>query len=255
VLVLAGGGAAFGVLVWQLGPGAIAGMFERVGWVLLLVTGLYALHIMVRAITLWWCLPPASVTFGEVCRVRFAGEAVEVLTLTGPILAAPATGWMLKGHGLPVAGAYGSAVIEYALYTLTSAWMAGVSLSLLLARRAVPDVLRVPVAGLVLAVAACSAGFAFAAASGKGLVTPAVRALGYRIGPGEAVLLEGAIKLIGVVFFFIPGQIGANEGVYALLFVAVGLPATAGLTTALVRRMRSLVLAGIGVLVALGIGR
>jgi lysylphosphatidylglycerol synthase-like protein len=65
----------------------------------------------------------------------------------------------------------------------------------------------------------------------------------------DPLMIEGAVKPIGMVFFFIPGQVGASEGVYVALFRAAGLPAAAGLTLVLMRRMRSLLVAGTALLV------
>jgi len=65
-------------------------------------------------------------------------------------------------------------------------------------------------------------------------------------GFGDALLLESAGKFIAMAFFFIPGQIGASEGVNAVLFQAVGLPAVAGVGVALARRIRSALAAGAG---------
>lgn len=62
----------------------------------------------------------------------------------------------------------------------------------------------------------------------------------------DPLLIEGATKFTGLVFFFVPGQIGAAEGVYALVFKALGLQASAGFALALTRRLRSLLFAGIG---------
>jgi hypothetical protein len=58
-------------------------------------------------------------------------------------------------------------------------------------------------------------------------------------------VIEGAVKYIGLAFAFVPGQLGAAEGVYTFLTRVLGLSATAGLTLALVRRLRSVVAAGI----------
>jgi len=62
----------------------------------------------------------------------------------------------------------------------------------------------------------------------------------------HALIIEGGGKLIGLVFAFVPGQVGAAEGVYVLLARAVGAPAAVGLTLALVRRVRGLLVAAIG---------
>lgn len=59
-------------------------------------------------------------------------------------------------------------------------------------------------------------------------------------------VIEGAAKYISLAFAFVPGQVGAAEGVYAFLTGMLGLTTTAGLTLALVRRIRSLIAASIG---------
>ena len=59
-------------------------------------------------------------------------------------------------------------------------------------------------------------------------------------------LLEAVTKFIGILFFFIPAQIGASESVYAMAFGEVGLSAAAGFTLAFVRRLRSMLVAGVG---------
>jgi uncharacterized membrane protein YbhN (UPF0104 family) len=74
----------------------------------------------------------------------------------------------------------------------------------------------------------------------------ALSALGVHFSAQIPVVIEGGAKIIGVVFFFIPGQLGASEGVYAALARAVALPASIGLTLALVRRLRSVVVATAG---------
>jgi uncharacterized membrane protein YbhN (UPF0104 family) len=81
----------------------------------------------------------------------------------------------------------------------------------------------------------------------------ALTALGVPFSIHDPLIIEGGAKLIGLAFFFIPGQVGASESVYAVLVRAVGLSASVGLTLALVRRLRSLCVASAGLL-ALSIG-
>jgi hypothetical protein len=76
-----------------------------------------------------------------------------------------------------------------------------------------------------------------------------VAALGCSVSRSTPLIIEGGVKFIGIAFAFIPGQVGAFEGVYVFLATAVGLPAAAGLTLALVRRARSLVVAAGGLVV------
>jgi hypothetical protein len=71
-------------------------------------------------------------------------------------------------------------------------------------------------------------------------------ALGLSSGLGMAFIIEGAAKFVGLAFFFVPGQIGASEGAHTAIFKVLGLPAVAGFTVPLVRRIRSVIVAGIG---------
>lgn len=75
-----------------------------------------------------------------------------------------------------------------------------------------------------------------------------LRALELGAGLGTVVLIEGATKFIGLAFFFIPGQVGASEGAHTIVFEAVGLPAAAGFTVPFIRRIRSAVVAALGLL-------
>jgi hypothetical protein len=63
-----------------------------------------------------------------------------------------------------------------------------------------------------------------------------------------ALVIEGSMKGIDVAFLFVPMQMGVSEGGYALLFRTLGLAAASGVAVALVRRARSLVVAGLGVI-------
>jgi Lysylphosphatidylglycerol synthase TM region len=63
-----------------------------------------------------------------------------------------------------------------------------------------------------------------------------------------AFLLESATKFTGLAFFFIPGQIGASEGVNIVLFHALGFSGAAGVGVALARRVRSALAAAAGLL-------
>ena len=72
-----------------------------------------------------------------------------------------------------------------------------------------------------------------------------VAALGAHRSIGFAFVAEGAVKFIGTVFAFVPGQLGASEGSYVVIFRSLGLTDAVGLTVAVVRRLRSLLVAGI----------
>jgi glycosyltransferase 2 family protein len=304
-LLLAAGAIVLAALIRRVGASIIVDLLRRVGWGFLIVSLLYTAHLAVRSAALWRSLPAPTLSYLEVFRVRLAGEAVEMLTFTGPFLAEPTKGWLLTRAGAAGPDAFGAVAIEYLLYTLLSSWMAAGALTILLRRDALSASLRAPTIGLIAAIGVFTLGFLVAAATGIGLIVPAVRAAGAVVGRGRAeravgaiepvegvlvafmharpgrlaevialeaavhgllaleagtvlralalpfgwldpLIVEGGVKFISVVFFFVPGQIGASESVYTILFQALGFPAAAGLTLALVRRVRALVVAGAG---------
>jgi hypothetical protein len=79
-------------------------------------------------------------------------------------------------------------------------------------------------------------------------------ALGLTFFWSAPLIVEGGVKFIAILFAFVPGQFGASEGVYALIARTLGLPPAAGLTLALVRRVRGLLVAAGGLLVLVWFG-
>lgn len=59
------------------------------------------------------------------------------------------------------------------------------------------------------------------------------------------LIIEGGAKM-NAAFFVIPGQVGAAEAMYAVLFGTLGLSSAAGFTMAFVRRLRTLLVAALG---------
>jgi hypothetical protein len=75
------------------------------------------------------------------------------------------------------------------------------------------------------------------------------RALGAHVTLVDAFVFEGAVKFIDVAFFFVPGQLGAHEGLYSVIAAGMGVPPAAGLTLSLARRIRG-VFVGLGAVFA-----
>jgi hypothetical protein len=311
LLVLGLGIVAF--LIWDAGPRLVLTMLRRIGWSFFAVAGLYALHLTIRAAALRRAVVCGPLRYMDALRIRLVGDTVDKLTFTGPFLALPAKGWLLKQRGLPGPDAYAAVAAEYLVYTVVSAWLVMVAMSLLLTQGSFPPAAGpAAVVAVVIAIAFLVA-FAFAAMTGIGLIVPILRASRLLIGRRRAeyaagefdrvervliaflhghpwrlaellvleaaghlaliaeiwlvmpalglglswtgvLILEGGAKFIAIAFAFIPGQVGASEGVYALLAGIVGLPAAAGLTLALVRRMRGLLVAAAGVVVLSSFG-
>jgi hypothetical protein len=64
-----------------------------------------------------------------------------------------------------------------------------------------------------------------------------------------SAVIEGCVKFVSIVFFFIPTQVGVSEGTYAALFETLGLTAAGGVSLAFIRRLRTLTVAGIGLVI------
>jgi uncharacterized protein (TIRG00374 family) len=73
-----------------------------------------------------------------------------------------------------------------------------------------------------------------------------LHALGMVVSLLAPVLIEASAKAIGIVFMFVPQQMGVAEGAYALIFDVLALPAAAGFAIALLRRVRALAVTAIG---------
>ena len=67
------------------------------------------------------------------------------------------------------------------------------------------------------------------------------RGIGITMSLSQVLFTAAVMTAFSLLLFFIPGQVGANEGGLSLAFAAVGLPPTAGLSVSLVRRARQLV--------------
>ncbi|RMG46450.1 MAG: hypothetical protein D6723_17020 [Acidobacteria bacterium] len=73
--------------------------------------------------------------------------------------------------------------------------------------------------------------------------------LGYESHPITAVIIESITKLINAAFFFVPGQVGVYEGGQALVLNLLGLGTAAGVTLALIEKIRNLFWAAVGLLI------
>jgi hypothetical protein len=313
-IVLTAAFIVLGAIVYAMGVGRIAAIIRASGWTLLWMILLYASHLVVRGFILWRSLPPDSLPLREVIRIRFAAEAVEMLTFTGPFLAEPAKGWMFVRRGITLSDAAGAIAFEYLTYTLVAADIALVALGVLLHRHAFSPGARGPIVALALCLAFFTVGVLFAAMTGIGLLEPAARtaapllgrrrsdavasrvrametpllkllhgrssrfgeaaaaqllghsllvmeiwllfnSLGLGAGPAVPWIVEGGVKFINAAFFFVPGQLGAAEGVNALIVRSVGFAPAVGVALSLMRRARAAVVAGVGALMAPTLGR
>jgi hypothetical protein len=193
IVLLLAGLTVLAIVLHVMGVREIVAMARQSGWAIAWMILLYAIHIAVRAWVIWRSLPPRCLTLVETLRIRFAAEAVEMLTFTGPFLAEPAKGWMFVRRGVPPAQAAGVIAFEYLTYTLVAAGVALGGLAVLLDRAAFPAGIRGAVIGLVVVLALFAAGVLWAAFTGIGLLVPIVRLARPVIGARRAVPAEAAV--------------------------------------------------------------
>jgi hypothetical protein len=196
LLLLAGGLIVLAVVLRMMGVHDVLAMARRSGWAIVWMIVLYAAHIAVRGWVIWRSLPAPRLTLRDTLRIRFAAEAVEMLTFTGPFLAEPAKGWMFVRRGVPAAKAAGVIAFEYLTYMLVAAGIALAGLVVLLRRHAFPPSVHGGVVALVVALAVFAAGVIFAAVTGIGLLAPCVGWLRPVIGASRA---DGAARRVGAM--------------------------------------------------------
>jgi hypothetical protein len=93
---------------------------------------LYAAHHGTRALALRTCvLPPTTLGYIEAVAIRLSGEAVQVLTVTGPVLAEPTRAWLLQRRGLTLTQGFAATISEYLVSLFVNAVMAIAALAML----------------------------------------------------------------------------------------------------------------------------
>ena len=305
--------ALFVFLLWRLGPSAVFALAGRIGWNAVLVLLLYVAHDATRALALSASVVrPGLLRFGDAFAIRLAGDAVESLTFTGPMLAEPTRAWLLTHRGLTLTEGFAATITEYLVCSFVGAIMSIAALVYLVERFHAPGALakaadigitvltvfliasaiaiwrRFYLIGTILEwlsrarilrgrlrpdIAAVNrmehlllvtlhdrpvrlAAVAFYEALSQACLVLELFVLMHAVADvpfGDAFVMEGAMKIVGALFMFVPLQIGVAEGSYAALFTVMGLPATAGFAVVLLRRARSLCFggAGLGVLAVL----
>src|SRR2546423_15666359 len=124
IVLLLGGATLLVFLLWRLGPSEILGALSRVGWYSVPVLLLGGAHHAVRALALNACiLRPGVLRYRDALAIRLSGEAVQSLTVTGPVLAEPTKAWLLESRGLTLREGFAATMTEYLIYTFVTALM------------------------------------------------------------------------------------------------------------------------------------
>jgi hypothetical protein len=301
------GAALLAFLLWRLGPSEILDLLGRIGWYGIPVLALYAAHHGTRAVALRACVPrPDLLTYREALAIRLSGQAIQSLTLTGPLLAEPTRAWLLKRQGFTLQEGFAATITEYLISAFVTAVVSIVGLLYLVHRFEPVAAFTGTAIGVVivfsafLVASAIAIGCRFyligtiiAGMARLGVLRGRLRpdmtwinrmedlllavlrdrpgrasvivlievaaqallvlelwwlmlALDMAATPLSAFLIEASTKVISFAFAFIPLQVGVAEGAYTVVFGVMGLPPAAGFALAFVRRIRSLVVASVG---------
>jgi hypothetical protein len=175
IFLLILGLVVFGLVLHSMGLREIGEMAQRSGWTIVWMILLYAISVSIRGWVIWRSLPAPRMRLVDTLRIRFAAEAVEMLTFTGPFLAEPAKGFMFIRRGVPAALAAGVIVFENLAYSVVAAGLAIAGLLVLLSRDAFQGRVRGGVIALVWCLSCFTAGVIWASVTGIGLLAPTVR--------------------------------------------------------------------------------
>jgi uncharacterized membrane protein YbhN (UPF0104 family) len=135
VALLSAGAALLAALLWQLGPWHVLDAMSRIGWYFLSVLLLDGFHQAARAGALRACvLQPGLLRYRDALAIRLSGEAVQSLTLMGPILSEPAKAWLLERQGLSLTEAFAATITEYLISSFVTAGMSIAGLLYLVVR-------------------------------------------------------------------------------------------------------------------------
>jgi hypothetical protein len=130
---LAIGTALLITLIWRLGLQEILAALRQIGPYAAVVVPLYVAHHATRAFALRTCvLPPTRLGYLEAVAIRLSGEAVQVLTVTGPLLAEPTRAWLLQRRGLTLTQGFAATISEYLVSLFVNAAMAIAALASLI---------------------------------------------------------------------------------------------------------------------------
>lgn len=98
----------------RLGWRQILTMLMDLRWTLVPAVVLYAGHQVMRAVALTLCvIRPGSVPLGDAVAVRLAGESIQYLTFSGPVVAEPTKAWLLSRRGLTTWEGLAATLAEY----------------------------------------------------------------------------------------------------------------------------------------------
>jgi len=292
------GVGVFVYLIYSVGVNEILESIKLVGYGFLGLAVISAFRYVFRSLAWLYCIEAKqrNISVLALFNARLAGDALRLLSFTGPFLGEPSKAFLVRDH-LPMKYGVPSIVVENLCFMLTGIFIIVSGLLLLIANFTVENSIKLM--GLVVCVLVVLTVFAVnyvisrrikavASAVGwlakktgiawlsqqkrgiaetedkihefynrRGAVLFLVLALemgAHFINIAEvylilylinvdvtlmiAYIIEAVGKVVSVIFFFVPGQVGVTEGSSAFLLKILGLGFAAGITLALVEKVR-----------------
>ena len=191
LLPLALGAALLTFVIRQLGVHQIGVMLARLRWTFLPVLAIYAAHQTARAAALCFCVTRRhALRFRDALWIRLAGEAVEFLTFTGPLLSEPTKGWLLQQRGHDRATGLACTLTEYFSSTVVASMTAVVGTAYVLAALRPIGPVRGVAIGVLISMSVFAALAVLAVAMRRPLIGPLVRAFMRRPTPNLDTIEE-----------------------------------------------------------------
>lgn len=301
--------ALFVYIIYSVGIHQIFSLIRLVGFGFILIIFVSAVRHLLRAVAWLHCIEEdhRNIKLFDLFNVRLAGDAVRLLSFTGPFLGETSKAVLIRKR-LPMVHGMASIIIENLAFTLSAIFIIISGLSLLVANFTTRT--SVKISGLVLSICMLAAILGvryvisrriklFASVVGwladktniqrfkeqalsisdtedkvhdfykrRGSAFLLVLVLEvaaqlvnifeiylilYFIGTDAtlmgAYIIEATMKIVNILFFFVPGQIGVLEGSNAILLKMLGMGVSAGVTLSLIEKMRVIFWAGYGLLI------
>jgi hypothetical protein len=301
--------ALFVYIIYNVGFHQIMDSIKLVGFGFVVIILVSAVRHLLRSIAWLHCIEEdhRNIKLFDLFNVRLAGDAVRLLSFTGPFLGETSKAVLIRKH-LPMVHGMSSIIIENLTYTLGVIFVIITGLLLLIANFTTRT--SVKVMSLVLSICMVAAIFGVKYVISRQIMVFTMmgrwfarktdigwfkaQALGiadteekihgfykrrgatfflvlfldvaanfvnvvevylilYYIGVDAtligAYIIEAMMKVVNILFFFVPGQIGVLEGSNAILLKMLGMGLSAGVTLSLIEKIRTIFWAGYGLLI------
>jgi len=301
--------AIFFYVISRVGLAQIVDSIKLMGYGFIALMALSAFRHWIRSVAWLHCIEEdhRNIRIFDLFNIRLAGDAVRLLSFTGPLLGETSKAVLIRKR-LPMVHGMSSIIIENLAYTIAVIFIVVSGIALLIVNFATGTSLRVMSAVLTVCMVGGVFGIHYIASrrikiaarlggwiAGK-TDSKSFKDRSHAIGRTEdkihnfykrrgsrlyfvlflefvanivnvlevyvilffigtsasylsAYIIEAMMKVVNILFFFVPGQVGVMEGGNAILLNMLGLGASAGVTLSLIEKIKAIFWAGYGLMV------